>query len=535
MAIIERMNIFGMPRVGYGLAALAMLASAPAVVADPVTWVAGDGAWENVANWSSVALPGAADFVTIDHLGAVNSSAANNVALEILNHSALGVTAGKLAIGGTLDTFGVVALGAGAKLDAGRVLVEAGGALHIAGDNSAVSITQGLFNHGHWHMTGGANSTLSAESFDNFDAVDIEGGAVATANSMINKARVSITGAGSVMDLRGNLTNDGTMLVAAAGQLASHSINNNLAIDISSGALLADSIVNRGLGSVLKVHGAGASLGVSATLTNGDTNGSSRLEVSAGGNAQIANLINTASVLVDHGQLTGHDLDNQRGAMEANHATVALTGRLINSAALSIDGSSGVHTGSFQQTAGATRINGGTLGASDEFGVQVAGGEFRGHGIIDGRLVLSSDGLLAAGDNPVGESSGHFDVAGGLDLLGGRFAVDLGGSTALDYDRIAVHGAATLGGTLKVALLDGFNPILGDIFDVILADSISGAFGNILLPTLGDGLKFITLNGGNFFRLQVAAVPLPAPALLLGGAVVVLGYRARRRLSSGAA
>ena len=65
--------------------------------------------------------------------------------------------------------------------------------------------------------------------------------------------------------------------------------------------------------------------------------------------------------------------------------------------------------------------------------------------------------------------------------------------------------------------------MLGDAFDIILADSITGAFGTVLLPTLGDGLEFTTFNGGGFFRLQVAAVPLPAPALLLGGALAVLG------------
>ena len=532
MDIIGPMKIFNFARAGHGLVALALASGAPLAVADPVTWVAGDGAWENAANWSGAALPGATDFVTINHLGAVSSSANNNVALEMVNRSALGITAGKLAMGGTLDTFGAVTLGAAAKLDAGRVIIAGSGALNIGGDNSAVTITQGLFNHGHWHMTGGVNSTLSAESFDNFDGVDIEGGANASANSMINQARVSITGAGSTLAVHGSVTNDGTVFLLAGGQLASHSINNNGALEVTSAALVSDSILNRGLGSRLQVHGAGANLTVSTTLTNADTDGNSALEISAGGNAQIASLINTASVLVDHGQLGGQDLDNQRGVVDVNHATVEITGRLINSARLNIDGSASVHTGSFQQTAGLTHIAGGTLGASDDFGVQVAGGEIRGHGTIDGRLVLSANGLLAAGDSA--DNSGRFDVAGALDLLGGHFAVDLGGSAATDYDRIAVHGAATLGGSLEVALLDDFNPLLGDVFDIILADSINGVFGNIALPTLGDGLKFITVNGGTFFRLQVAAVPLPAPILLLGGAVALLGYHTRRRVTRGA-
>ncbi len=174
-----------------------------------------------------------------------------------------------------------------------------------------------------------------------------------------------------------------------------------------------------------------------------------------------------------------------------------------------------------------TPCKGGTLGASDAFGVQFAGGELRGNGSIDGRLVLSASGVLTPGD--ANDETGEFDVAAGLDLLGGTFAVDLGGTARADYDVLDVHGAAHLGGTLKVSLLSGFVPVLGDAFDIILADSISGAFGAMLLPTLGDGLKFTTINTGSFFRLQVAAVPLPAPALLLGGALGVLGWASRRR------
>jgi hypothetical protein len=213
--------------------------------------------------------------------------------------------------------------------------------------------------------------------------------------------------------------------------------------------------------------------------------------------------------------------------MELTKATADMTGRMLNEAGLSIDGSSALHVESFQQTGGSTVLKGGTLGASGAFGVQIAAGELSGHGSIDGRLVMSVDGVLSAGDSS--DATQRFNVAAGLDLLGGTFAVDLGGTSAGDHDLLDVTGAATLGGTLKVALLGGFKPVLGDAFDIILADGITGTFASMLLPTLSDGLFFKTINGGNFFRLEVAAVPLPAPALLLGGGVAVLGFATRRR------
>ncbi|MBK8957785.1 MAG: hypothetical protein IPM80_04975 [Proteobacteria bacterium] len=67
-------------RRGQGLAALALVSIAPVALADSLTWSATDGAWENGANWSGAAVPGADDFVAIDYTGSVTSSATGNIA-----------------------------------------------------------------------------------------------------------------------------------------------------------------------------------------------------------------------------------------------------------------------------------------------------------------------------------------------------------------------------------------------------------------------------------------------------------------------
>jgi hypothetical protein len=524
MAIIADMKNSRYTRRGQGLAALALVSIAPMALADSLTWSAADGAWENGANWSGATVPGADDFVAIDYTGSVTSSATGNIAEEVSNHSALGIGAGKLTVVGTLASFGAVSVDGGALLDAGRIIIESGGALHAADLGTTVQVVQGIFNHGDWRMSGGA--IASAESFDNFDTLHFESGGKAAANSMINHAgaTATVTGAGSMLAIHGNLSNDGNLEVKAAAQLEAHSIDNKASMLVEQGRVQTDSQINDGS---LEVTGVDAEYIAQDVVTNRGS-----VKVLAGASANIDTVDNHASFIVDGAHLDAVNFNNDTdGALTlSNGATVSL-GEVLSASrfGISIDGvQAHFDTVKFQQLLGATSINGGTLGASDAFGVQIAGGELRGHGSIDGRLVVTADGLLTPGDAL--DASGEFDVAAGLALLGGSFAVDLGGTARDEHDVLDVHGDATLGGTLSVSLLSGYVPVLGDAFDIILADSISGAFGNILLPTLGNGLKFTTLNGGSFFRLQVAAVPLPAPAWLLCGALGILGSLSRRRL-----
>ncbi|MDX1419468.1 MAG: T9SS type A sorting domain-containing protein, partial [Rubricoccaceae bacterium] len=66
--------------------------------------------------------------------------------------------------------------------------------------------------------------------------------------------------------------------------------------------------------------------------------------------------------------------------------------------------------------------------------------------------------------------------------------VEIGGPTpGTDFDQFSVTGRATLGGTLRVTLLDGFEPAEGDRFRIVAAGSgATGAFDALDLP---DGLE----------------------------------------------
>lgn len=554
MAIIDAMKKLKSNRRRQALAALTLIAGAPAAFADNLLWTAGDGAWENGANWLGGQAPGAGDFAVLEKtpIPTITSTGADNIALELKTSNKVNVTAGKLTVLGTIQTqnSGSLSVLGGAHVDAGRISHEAGReAFLISGIGSAVSVSQGVFNSG--AMLVRSNATLDAESIDNFASVPldfaslrIDGGAHVTANSMINHGRdlanglsagdVIVDGAGSALTIHGALTNEALIGVSDHAVLDTHSIDMTEAASLgvtSGGKITTQSVINHGF---VQVHSGGspategASLEVSDLFTNHGT-----LQVMVATTASIAGLDNRALVTVEGGKLSGQQLKNSGDGklVLTDGATVSFDAALSASRfGITIDGvDASMQTGKFQQQAGTTFVNGGTLGASSAFGVQIVGGELTGHGNIDGRLVMDGEGALNAGD--ANDATQRFDIAAGLALLGGSFAVDLGGTADSDHDLLDVTGAATLGGTLRVALESGYVPILGDAFDIILADSITGAFGNILLPTLGNGLKFTTMNGGSFFRLEVAAVPLPAPALLLSGALGVLGYTARRRAS----
>lgn len=66
---------------------------------------------------------------------------------------------------------------------------------------------------------------------------------------------------------------------------------------------------------------------------------------------------------------------------------------------------------------------------------------------------------------------------------GSRLRLGLGGKDpGMDHGQLAVAGPANLAGVLGVSSLNGFVPAAGDVFDVVLYCSRSGAFGTITAP-----------------------------------------------------
>ena len=175
---------------------------------------------------------------------------------------------------------------------------------------------------------------------------------------------------------------------------------------------------------------------------------------------------------------------------------------------------------------------------------------------------LRNNGLLEVQSNSLAVFAGNVTGAGGYTGLGTKFfeggfspgsspgLVSSEGDTIFgadavvtmeiaglvpgeSYDQLRIGGTLNLGGTLRISLLDDFNPRAGDSFDLFDAREFSGAFAVLSFADarLGAGLRWNTAALHSLGELSVSAVPLPAAAWLMLTALATLGAghcRARR-------
>ena len=481
----------------------------PPLRAVEIDWLGADGAWEDSANWPGGLLPGDEDFVRLPVGVTVSSSGNTNIAEELVARANLNITDGLFRVVGTIDAFEDFKLFPAAEVEAGRIFIQANGLFDVGADARA-TVVEGVFSSGlvDIHDRG----AVVAESFDNFNLWKIRSQGSAIANSIINhdNATLEVFDNGSLFDINGNLTNNGQLLVYDEGTAQIDSVDNNASIDVSSGATLEGVSVENS--NTVLISG-------NNTQWHADivTNQAGQIGLNDLANGELGNLDNRATLSVNNSSLQITDAVNAVGGdiQLQNNATATGTNLLTNLGLVNIDNTSQLATKNFQQLSGTTQIDGGTLGANATANSVIAGGSLLGYGNVLGTLDVGENGTLSPnGANT--DPSGEFDISEALSLSG-MFNVDIGGTQADEFDRLLVGSSANLAGTLNVNLVNGFAPSLGDFFDIILAQSVTGDFENIFLPTLANGLRIDASNQGTFYRLEITAVPLPPalPAFLL--------------------
>ena len=148
----------------------------------------------------------------------------------------------------------------------------------------------------------------------------------------------------------------------------------------------------------------------------------------------------------------------------------------------------------------------------------------KGNGTVRG--AVTNGGVVAPG-----ASAGTLNLSAHY-TQSGELAVEIGGTTpGTGHDVLAVTSNAVLAGTLRVSLIDGFNPAAGQSFTVLTAGAVSGTFDTTNLPALAGGLDWQVSYAGNVVSLgvlatggpvvgpvtfsRVAGLPLKIPASLL--------------------
>ncbi len=213
------------------------------------------------------------------------------------------------------------------------------------------------------------------------------------------------------------------------------------------------------------------------------------------------------------------------GTFTQNGGTNTISGTVTLAANAGSSGTYNLNDGVLRATTitvnsgGTFNFNGGTLSV-DQFNGDLA----------------NLGGTLAPGNSPgVTNITGNYSQS-----ETGIFAVEIGGAGLGQFDILNISGTATLDGTLNVSLFDWgsglFTPQVGDSFDILTAQMLSGQFSTYNLAALGDGLawniSYLTdaIDTTDIVRLSVvSAVPVPPAIWLFGSGLLGLIGIARKR------
>jgi autotransporter-associated beta strand protein len=299
----------------------------------------------------------------------------------------------------------------------------------------------------------------------------------------------------------------------------------------------------------------GASPGNADLIAHGGTNGGTGANIVFNGaaNGSTARVDTTAGALVDfadqrlYGDISLGSIDGGgRFALKGAHLTVGsrntnttVTGPIID------------HPGGFVSGGRLTKVGTGVLtlaGTNTYSGLTtVAGGTLRIDGSVAGHVLVQS-GATLMGDS--GDIGGNLSVNPGGKLLPGASpgTITVGSLTmmpgaTLEFeigdplrDRIVLtgNGNITLDGILKIILLDGFTPTLGQSFSLFegAIGSITGAFDTIIAPTF-NGLTFDVVQNAGSILLQVGEATQVPGDFNLDGSVDAADYIVWRKNDDG--
>lgn len=526
----------------------------PCAFAADRDWQGTDGDWWKASNWYPNAVPSVADDVYIyTYYPPYLSSGAAKVSFLDVDYSGQLIISGGASLEdkegdvgysgyGTVDLSGAgtkwtnsVALfvaGSGlgyVNISSGAMVTSAStvlgdlsggqGLVSIAGANSVFHTTDGLF------VGDAGYGSLSISS----------GGAAASGYAYVGNlagstGSVSVTGTDSYWISGATVVGDegtGMLLISDGGVVSNNAVEG---IQASAG------YASTGTGTIT-ITGPGSAYYVSGELMVGES-GKGTVTVADGG-------------LLDVGDSGHHYIELAKNAGSQGTLNVGTGGAAGSLSAWGVNGGAGSakvifdHNQTFNMSVpllgslGVTQIGTGTtiLSAANTY----TGGTT----ISAGTLKLGNAGALGTGDVTVG-AAGRLDVSevnytlgagrtlsGGGEVLGdlavagtltpgatgaaGRLAVTggltlestsqlffgLGGTAAgIGYDQIAVTGSLSLGGTLSLSLIDGFEGSImaANIFDIFTAGSTSGFFTG-----LTSGGRVLTSDGRGSFQITRTA------------------------------
>ncbi len=355
------------------------------------------------------------------------------------------VDTGSVSISRTINNFGTIDVQTGTLVLAGGGSSEgtlkntAGTTIHVSGvfafgsTNNVANIagtmllTNTLSLDGNVTFPAGSTVKLEGGTISGSKTITIQGimnwyngGTIPTGNTLAitNGASLNLS-SGNDHTLGGTLNVNGTVHHQDTGDLVMGTG--------SSVTIFSDGVYN------FKYYSCNIS-GTDGTFTN---------------NGMLQKTVDTGTVVI------GRPLQNT-GTIDVQTGTLNCTQSVTQSA-----GSVKLASGAVLQTASALEINGGSI---------------VGLGQITGDVNNTAGSVKPAGPAAAGilTISGAY-TQGSTASLG----IELAGTSAGQYDRLVVSGAATLAGTLDIALIDSFSLTNGNAFQVLTYGSQTGDFTTV--------------------------------------------------------
>ncbi|MFM8332025.1 MAG: autotransporter domain-containing protein, partial [Candidatus Methylumidiphilus sp.] len=357
-------------------------------------------------------------------------------------------------------------------------------------------------------------------------------GALAGAAGALVKLNGNTLTAGDAHDseFAGALSGTGGLDKQGAGTLTLSGANNYTGqTHIGAGTLALQNADAIAASSQVSVGaGGGLALGSDQTLA----------QLTSAGGASVnlnGHTLATASANLSGGQLQGTGtLDMGGGTLTVDGAVTLGSGVTVSNAGQALIAANGQlgGAGQYVQTAGQTQVDG-TLAVAS---TQLQGGVLRGSGTVAGTLANAATiqgdgaaGLTLAGDvKGAGGYTGLVNFAGAFSpgnspalihaenlnfTSTSRLLMELGGlARGTEYDAIDAQ-TVKLGGALDVQLINGFVPKAGNQFDLIRAQSITGAFNApFVCPDTYVGECRLSNDGANLSLLFLPTNPAPVRA-----------------------
>jgi fibronectin-binding autotransporter adhesin len=421
--------------------------------------------------------------------------------------------------GGTVVEAGVLQLGVGDALTrTGRVEI-AGGALNLGGHSQHIGdlkLTDGA-------LTGAAGSTLVAGNVDVFvgtiatplitaAAITKHGSGTTTATAPITADALVVMG--GVFDAqagaKGNVNTAASAQLTVRGTLEGNLLGATGSTTTLTGAtIVTGSVADEGLVEVgahtLALSGASDPAIAAVTLSGGVLTSTGVVTLSStlsGSGVVVARVGSVPAIPPATIRTLGGPL------MVGTLAAADSLGNYLGSLTAGVQQLTLLSSG-FTTLGNAATVNGGSINSIN--GVQVNPGKsLTGFGVVNGPL--KNLGVVTGGSGasvlrftgPVtGDGSFLANVRfehtyspgaspAAVSFIGdpvfastSRLEIEIGGLMPGDeHDHVDVEGELTLGGVLRVSLIDGFAPVVGDAFDLLDWTTLDGAFAALELPAL---------------------------------------------------